>query len=195
MSGKYQIGDKFIISIEGLRYNAYTHLYDYVSDNGYIFTEMFFGTLKRLEEFDPDEEANADFDAGYAEGLRELWGAIETGDEMSKEERLKYLGHCYLRDLRENGIGPEGFVTGIRKYKEAQEADREIRIGDEVDPLGDKKSRFFVTRIINDRLSGTASDGRWAACDKREARKTGRHFPQIAEVLEAMKTDDHTDTD
>ena len=189
---KYQKGDKFWFEIKDVIDASDGKTMYECSNGGYAADGMLDGYYR----LDPDEKANADFDAGYAEGLRELWGALKTADDMLEDDRIKYLGHKHIADAFENGIGPEEFISGIRKYKEAQKAEAEIKVGDEVDPLGDKDSicRFFVTRITRDRVSGTSSDGRWAACDKREAHKTGRHFPQIAEVLERMKTDDHTDT-
>lgn len=87
---KYQTGDRFWFEIADVYEAGGKTIYD-CSNGGFCVDPI----LDGFERLDPDEKANADYDEGYAEGLRELWGAIETGLGMSMEDRMKYLGHHY----------------------------------------------------------------------------------------------------
>lgn len=72
-------------------------------------------------------------------------------------------------------------VSKIREHEE-----NEVKIGDEVESAGG--SRFVVVRIRdNGSFEGINSAGVDEGLDLNKFKQTGRHFPQIAEVLEQMK--------
>lgn len=144
-------------------------------------------TLKRLDRYDPDEKANADYDAGYAEGLNAAWEAAKTAYHMAGDKRERYIGYHWMGDVF-NELTPAQVIEGVSKYKEAQEAEQEFKVGDEVEESLGKTTIISVVWYVSDeRIFGMTNDGKWNACYKSDARKTGRHFPQIAEVLEQMK--------
>lgn len=80
-------------------------------------------------------------------------------------------------------------IAKIKEYEEKQKADAEIKVGDEVvckSPV--MVCRAVVTRVLTDKSSVEYMnvDGCFGAVNTRWIIKTGRHFPQIAEMLKQM---------
>lgn len=76
-------------------------------------------------------------------------------------------------------------IAKIKAYEEQQKAD-EIKVGDEVDYKG--MTKYVVTGIVDDdTICGFSLNGLWNANTIKEVTKTGRHFPQVAELFKAMK--------
>lgn len=182
---KYKKGDQFWFEItDVIEANDGKSMYE-CSNGGYAADEM----LDGFERLDPDEKANADFDAGYAEGLREAWEAAKTAHQMADDKRERYIGYHLLGDVFDE-LTPAQVIEGVREYKEKQKAEQEIKVGDEVIKRLEKSTITFVLfAVSDDRIYGFTKDGLWVACYKKEVRKTGRHFSEIAEVMEAMKGD------
>ena len=84
-----------------------------------------------------------------------------------------------------------------REFEEEQNADEEIKIGDEVETDPEKENRYvrFVVCGIdkNRNLTGFSKDGHWSCWAEYYCRKTGRHFDQIEQVFEAMKESEKHD--
>lgn len=153
---KYKKGDQFWFEITDV-IDASNGKTMYLCSNGGYAAD---GMLDGYNRLDPDEEANADFDAGYAEGLNDAWEAVRK----------------------------------IREYEEKQKAESEIKVGDEVIERLEKSTiTFVVFGVLKDRVYGFTKDGSWNACYKENARKTGRHFSEIENVLKAMREADDAD--
>jgi len=88
------------------------------------------------------------------------------------------------------------FRTGI-KLEEYKEKEEEFKIGEEVEYyIGDNKTiNFVIFKIDKDEneLLGISlnkneiSGWSWEYCDADEVRKTGRYFPQVADLLREME--------
>ena len=109
-------------------------------------------------------------------------------------------GDKYIIELEINA-GPEDWVPNIlsivfrdftasealaklRDYEARKKAEDEaVKVGDEVTS---ERVRFIVTRIIGDkeRYAGFSREGKYIEAFQRNVTKTGRHFPEIAAVLE-----------
>ena len=178
---KYKRGDKLWFEIVDVVTTGSGRTLYLCSNGGYVKEE----TLDAYNRLKPEEQAKLDYRAGYAEGyaagLSELWVAIKIGLGMTAQDRREYLGYTDLGEAYRAKGTPEDFILRIRKFEEKAE----IKVGDEVEIGG--VTRFFVTRIYDEQVCGTDADGKWCKCHKKEARKTGRHFREIAGVLEQMK--------
>jgi hypothetical protein len=111
-------------------------------------------------------------------------------------EEFKDLDGTLSIPCKYYGTIDASFRTGI-KLEEYKEKGEVFKIGDEVEYyIGDNRSIKFVIFKIDkddDELFGIslnkieASGWSWEYCDIDEARKTGRYFPQIEDLLREME--------
>lgn len=79
----------------------------------------------------------------------------------------------------------KGFADGEASVRPA---DYEIRVGDEVIAvLTDKRGTAVVINIDNKNARYIYADGSTGWDGLSELKKTGRHFPEVEKILEAMK--------
>lgn len=127
----------------------------------------------------------------YKKGVEDAWEAarkivlVESDGGLSSGELHDIFGSSWgNRILRDTA--PLEAIEKIREYEE-----RQFRVGDECHYKINKNNMFVLTRIYvesgNWFFDAVGSDGSLlddGSCDLIE--KTGRHFPQIAEVLGMM---------
>lgn len=84
----------------------------------------------------------------------------------------------------------KGAIERIREYEEEQKKAAEIKIGDEV--TDEDGWNGVVTYVSPDGkyLVVTLQDGNALRWRKESFEKTGRHFPQIAEILNQMQEEE-----
>jgi hypothetical protein len=139
-------------------------------------------------------------DASYQEGLSDAWEAVRKIYSFDLEEREELF-----HDSERFNIGSicEAYsaseaIEKIQQYEQRQE--EQIQIGDEV--IRHYKNEFMegddAPSIFLSEEDGNfrclAFNGRSimiAEYPKNQYRKTGRHFPEIAEVLAKMKETDN----
>ena len=138
----------------------------------------------------------------YQQGLNDAWACakkifgyeIDGGlplDELRNVFGVKDVPFCTADIFRINTASEA--LAKIKAYEEQQKAD-EIKVGDEVCFVfagGETIEPFIVFSIKDDNgkkyYEGIqVSDGRWVGGGLKYY-KTGRHFPQVAELLETMK--------
>ena len=116
------------------------------------------------------------YDKGYKQGFKD-------GVESEEHQELK------LKLEEANKYYQQGY--NARKAETTQNANDEIKIGDEVETNPEKEigyARFVVCGIDKNRnLTGFSKDGHWSCWAEYYCRKTGRHFDQIEQVFEAMR--------
>ena len=134
----------------------------------------------------------------YKKGLDDAWAAakklymVYTQGEIEDIFGIKRISGFSL----EGSVLAEVFenyhafkaLAKIREYEEKKKAEDEaVKVGDEVETDGG--TRFAVTFVYDDgkRCAGYGSDGKHCGIETAYCRKTGRHFPEIAAVLEQMK--------
>lgn len=147
--------------------------------------------LKKLEPV--SDALQHGYDEGYQDGLNDCWECarkLMLRSNLSYADIYKIFGngseHFVLRTF-----SPSEAITRIKKYEEAQKkAEAEIKVGDEV--IVPNGKRCVVTGF-------NGGDNKWILCidengdcgpnyhEKTDLKKTGRHFPQIEEVLKQMK--------
>lgn len=159
------------------------------------------GAIKQLEEF--SKGVSDDIEAAYQRGLDDAWEAARkvcgyiTDRGMSNEELRKAFGTEVLGEII---VLPIGKVMNIlTKHEAKKKAAEEIKVGDEITVRVHNPERTinvivydvlkFGSTYVYDTFSfeeGECFNISW----NPEIEKTGRHFPQVAELLDAMKEGD-----
>ena len=109
-------------------------------------------------------------------------------DGMSNEELNDCFGTDYIYL-----IGTMSYAEVKAKYDAWQEKKAKIKVGDEVKNLVHPDSLMIVTRINCDNVTfdGIRKGGvAFHAASIESWRKTGRTFPEVAELLEKMRNPD-----
>lgn len=127
---------------------------------------------------------------GYENGLNDLWEAMQKAIKMYCEiDNEVYLrvfydvkcdwGESVLQALFKNT--PQHLIDSIRKYEQRQE--EQIRVGDEVITASGKAVVMGVGPV---HFEYVYEDGSSGYDEVKNVKKTGRHFPEIAEVLQKI---------
>ena len=131
------------------------------------------------------EDYDKDIERAYQHGMEDLKDSMLAIDKWSSDHKVKvFHGDIGAISILKNHTGSY-IVNEVRKYKE-QKA-QEIKVGDEVTYCNDTG---VVVRIEDgyDKCFVMGSNGGWfIRTDRDKVRLTGRHFPQIVEVLDALK--------
>lgn len=141
------------------------------------------------EEADSNQRENAIY--AYERGLNDAWECarkliLDTGYCATQLQSIfgDKNEHYILKTLT-----PTEAIAKIKEYEEKQkQTDDEIKVGDEVKHDGEQigvvtQVDKYGYQIMDSRGEG----GRWITDD---IKKTGRHFPQIAEVLQQMQEEE-----
>lgn len=183
---KYSVGQKFIIEIKhGIVDTVYGARYFIKGFNTLAFDD---NGLDRLERYDADAKANADYNSDYEDGLRDAWECAKIIANLNAGEQFARFGMCFTAKILDKFSASEA-KNRIVEY-EAKQA--EIKIGDEVKI--DNDSIGVVTSIWDDRVSGVITVGGeegkqgyvFNLIDKSRYVKTGRHY-DIESILEQLK--------
>lgn len=138
-----------------------------------------------------DAPRSCAYKLGYENGLNELWEAMQKAIKMyceiDNEVFLRVFhdvkcdwGESVLQALFKNT--PQHLIDSIRKYE--QEKKKEIQVGDEVITASGKAVVIGVGPVHLEYIYADGSNGFGKV---KNAKKTGRHFPEIAEVLRKMQ--------
>ena len=130
----------------------------------------------------------------YQRGLADAWEAarkIGSNSMCSLKEMGFDFSQCAVSDYNPSWFVVKNYsaseaIEKIRQYE--QEKEEQIQVGDEV-IIRDKKA--VVTEITDRFVRIMYSDGSGYALFSKNMTKTGRHFPEIAEVLQKMKETDN----
>ena len=126
----------------------------------------------------------------YQRGLADAWDAarkIGSNSMCSLEEMGFDFSQCAVDDYNPSWFVVKNYsaseaIEKIRQYE--QEKEEQIQIGDEVI----NQNKTAVVTEITDRYTRIMySDGSGYALFAKGLTKTGRHFPEIAAVLEKMR--------
>ena len=156
-----------------LEKQAYQRGYEGAYDTAYADAEEIYDSGKRVM---------------YQKGLKDAWEAarkicLEECDGGMQISVIKDIFNVsYYRDALRDYSASE-CIEKIRAYELEKE---EIQLWDEV--INGRNFKGTVTDIKDDgMLTIFCQDGTWINSHTRFWKKTGRHFPEIAEVLQKMK--------
>lgn len=124
---------------------------------------------------------------GKIEGQAEVWVAARNIDHMSDDD-IKACFECGFSGVFEKYTASEA-IEKIRQYE--QEKEEQIQVGDEVKNT-QTDARFIVTHMwVSNRgekgVSGFNYECSAFSTALELVRKTGRHFSEIASILQKMK--------
>ena len=148
-----------------------------------------------INDYAEDYEAEED----YQRGLNDAWEAAKKIFNLPRDgglmvyDLINIFGVDYddpeqvLKDFK-----GESAVKRIATYEAKKKAEEEIKVGDEVETdytgnviiAGKPKDGWYVTIAKN--------FARYSIHESHIIKKTGRHFSQVAELLDAMKEDGET---
>jgi len=129
-------------------------------------------------------------DEAYQRGLNDAWDAArkivlsrEDGGLFDYEERKAVLG-CGNYMALKTFLAPEA-IEKIRQYEQKQE---KIKVGDEV--INDEDIKGVTVDMDDYLLHVLDENGVIQAWPREDVVKTGRHFPEIAEVIKTMQEEE-----
>ena len=133
---------------------------------------------------EPDlEQIKRDYDAWYEKGLADAWEAAKKIALMDTETSENVTGYFGLFRIMEN-LTPMQAIEKIRQY----EQENRFRVGDEFET--ESGNRFVITKMDGKEVDRYIDGNGTTYCmiaKYKVMRKTGRHFPEIAAVLQKMK--------
>lgn len=195
----YDVGDKFVIEIE-TEYGAHASyidadmekvpdvLYRVKGFNSLVFDESGLDRLERYKK--PGEKLKATYDRAYAEGLEAAWDAARkiVGDLSIKNLRDMFGTLSYPKIFSEYTAYEA--IEKIRQWEAKQtgrSAENEIRIGDEVNINGVNGVVYYIDMFDDTvRWLGTDNIARAEQLHIAIQSKTGKAYPQLAEILGQM---------
>ena len=134
-----------------------------------------FREVVKTQYEEPDPEAIKQ--EAYQKGLSDAWDAARKIAKLNTDEQKRLFG-CFGIYFVAHEFSASEAIEKIRQYEQ-----EEIKVGDEVD---DGVANLVVLEINEDgTVKGFADDG--SIINAVPRKKTGRHFPEIAEVLRKMK--------
>lgn len=133
-----------------------------------------------------DERAIAE--KAYQKGLSDAW---EAARKVTQVRKYGGYGDCLEEVFGRHRVPWDVFdysaseaIEKIWQYE--QEKEEQIRVGDEIETPSGLKG--YVVNFTDDELVHyVSSEGRFGTMGTSAVSKTGRHFPEIAEVLAKMK--------
>jgi hypothetical protein len=173
---------------------------DYIMEEAYLqgkeqgFCDGSIDVKKRVEE-----AYQKGFEAGqheattleYQQGLNDAWEAARKICNEPEDGGLPAVAVVELfgRNGPILGCSAQNAINKIKAYEEQQKADG-IKVGDEVEWEGEKiiVTQTFTPNLQKPQLHGIGSNGCvYYAILIEDVKKTGRHFPQVVELIKAMK--------
>lgn len=199
-------GDKYVIEIEEvIRRNGAPQIARIKGFNALVFDEY---GLDKLEPYDNDlkkeylrgynngykagksvvsipEIAKRDIETAYDKGLNEAW-EVAKWLYNNPVNIVEDIFNCEYWEVYSKHTAQEV----VHKIKEYEDEHDEIKVGDEV-VYSDKNHPRIVTNIFDDagiiKIVQLSENGKYVVDNIKDIHKTGRHFPQIAEVLAELR--------
>ena len=146
----------------------------------------------------------------YQQGLKDAWGCANKIDGMNAREFEEVFGYTYYAGCMEI-VSPSEAMQKIKEYEEYEERHDcencakaisaecvvdgcefepkqtdELKVGDEIIANDHKQ---VITAIINKNLIFTVNqNGQYGSFEIGEIQNvTGRHFPQVSEILKQLR--------
>lgn len=134
--------------------------------------------------------AHKESNRAYQQGLEDAWeaaGKIAKDDGLPIHEVGQIFGTVsFCRILKENTASEA--IAKIKEYEEQQKQDAEIQVGDEIIDKTIGRAIVLSVRPCFEQMSVLTSDGSvFENLNICIGDKTGRTFPQIAEVLAEIR--------
>ena len=145
----------------------------------------------RKEAYDKGFDSGRMLNTGkYEKGVNDAWEAARTIVKMSWEDKNKIFGKMILHSNIFLDYTADEAIEKIRQYEQYEQ--EEIHLGDEVTFLPNNAKGIVSECHVPDIYSDNDKYAVWCGGTmeyvlKQHLTKTGRTFPEIAEVLAKMK--------
>lgn len=121
----------------------------------------------------------------------EVWELADYMCRMSVQERDLCFGFQLTTEVTAN----LSYQEAKSKFEAWMKMKDDIRVGDEVIPLDTRYDTMVVTKLWaskggGGRVDAMAGDGKTYNFLKSDINKTGRHFPEVEELLKKMRDAD-----
>lgn len=180
------IGDKYMIEIKDLgvgndTYYLRNSVVDYIAVPGKV--------LQGFEKYDLESEYQRGLNDAW-EAARKIVGSIPLGG-LNTHELMDLFGTSLVTEIVYM-VTADQAIEKLRTYEAEKKAEEEIKVGDEVET--DYTGNVIIAEKPKDGWYVTIAKNfaRYSIHESHIIRKTGRHFPQVAELLDAMKEDGDT---
>lgn len=136
-----------------------------------------------------DIDIKSKTNAAYRKGLEDAWEAarkIGSNSMCSLEEMGFDFSQCAVDDYNPSWFVVKNYSASeaIEKIRQYEQEKEEIKVGDEVITASGKAVVMGVGPV---HFEYVYADGSHGYDEVKNVKKTGRHFPEIAEVLQKMK--------
>ena len=200
------MGKKYIIELEEVPFiqhfknGAWETIYRVKGFNSLVFDWNGLNMLTPYTEPDLEQVRKEAYDTAYADaeeiyasgkkamyqkGLKDAWEAARKIAYMYSEERNKIFGENLIQNIHDIYSASE-CIEKIKQYEQRQE--EQIQVGDEVITASGKAVVMGVGPV---HFEYVCADGSIGYDEVKNVKKTGRTFPEIAEVLQRMKEADN----
>lgn len=125
----------------------------------------------------------------------EVWEfALKLMEDVEEPHfRSAEMVDCFCKESARN-VMMDGYQEAKAKYEAWKKQKDEVRVGDELKQITASGSltgaKCIVVKIDGDKMNGIKKDGSLVVCSSQVKRwwtKTGRHFPEVAELLKKMR--------
>lgn len=119
----------------------------------------------------------------YQRGLNDAWECIRKLEDIPNQAVMDIFHFGSIYKIARNYTATE-IIAKIKEYEEKQkQAYDEIKVGDEVQSNYENGDKYIVTALECPHYHSCYACLGGKRVLKTEVHKTGRYFPQIAEVL------------
>lgn len=115
----------------------------------------------------------------YEQGLNDGWECVKKF-HMISNEKLEQMFGCTVWDIYHHKSAKEVMAV-------FEEYDKEFKVGDEIDYYGEK---YVIYGVRTNSVRCVSGNGEWYEIAKNACEKTGRSFPEIADVMKRLKGDE-----
>ena len=123
----------------------------------------------------------------YQQGLNDAWETINKIASIPYAKRSEIFdGQQDILSIVQK-FSPSEVIAKLKAYEEQQKADSEIKVGDEIESDDGKRACVLYPNNGGSQTFAVIASGKPEWWSQVAFHKTGRHFPQIAELLKAMK--------
>ena len=129
-----------------------------------------------------DIDVKSKTNAAYRKGLEDAWECARQIVQTDVGEHSAIFGMHYAYDIFMK-------LTASEAIEKTRQYEQEIQVGDEVIGIyssGEQTMPFVITKGNRDYYFGIYSHSGEFCQGRLKLQKTGRHFPEIAEVLKKM---------
>ncbi len=170
---KYKPGDEFIITVKSRTTGA--------DEPNYLMDGIFYLCESTLDKLKPLDELKH---AEYQRGLADAWEAarkIGCDDGLSLRELIDIFCMDDAGDILKDNTAAEA-IAKIRAYEE----EKKIKVGDEIT---DGELKAIALELRDGYIHYLLADGTVSYHYPNVWKKTGRHFSEVAAMLDKLKGD------